>query len=81
MPAIASLSGWALFGTAVRAYQIGLKQRPWSYKPMGYVYSALFWVGAGYAFYSVKESQEKLLEKRVATLLDARAKRLNESLE
>lgn len=75
MVAISSLSGWALFGAAVRGYQIGIKQRPWTYKPMGYVLSAGAWTVIGYAFYCVKDRQEALLEKRVATLLDARAKR------
>lgn len=46
---------------------------------MGYVLSAGLWTGIGVAFYAMKDSQEQLTEKRVAALMEARAKRLEEN--
>ncbi|CAH2449664.1 Hypothetical protein PP7435_CHR3-0681 [Komagataella phaffii CBS 7435] len=74
---IASLAGWGLFGVTVRAYQQGIRKVPFSYYPLGYVYSALGWVAFGYGFNLWTERNDKLLEKRVEKLKESRNLRLS----
>ncbi|GME69578.1 unnamed protein product [[Candida] boidinii] len=72
---ILSLSGWALFGAAARAFQQGIRQAPLLHYPLAFGYSAGFWVGFGYLFESWVDNNNKLLERRVEKLKEARAAR------
>ncbi|VEU22577.1 DEKNAAC103669 [Brettanomyces naardenensis] len=72
------LLGWAAFGIGARALQMGIRQAPLSYYPLGYVYSAGFWVGFGYLFDSWVEKNNTLLELRMQKL---RRTRENAQLE
>ncbi|CDK26045.1 unnamed protein product [Kuraishia capsulata CBS 1993] len=73
MALFATLSGWATFGVLVRAYQNGIRKVDMLYAPMGYAYSAGFWVALGYGFTKWTEKNELLLDKRLEKLNEARA--------
>lgn len=78
---LASLFGWATFGVTVRLYQQGMRKLPFSYYPMGYIFSAGFWVGIGYFFENWKENNDRLLNKRIENLHKMRSQSVDELVE
>ncbi|ODV62645.1 uncharacterized protein ASCRUDRAFT_74983 [Ascoidea rubescens DSM 1968] len=75
MPSLTALAGWGAFGAGVRFYQLGLLQRNQAKGIVGYALSSALWVGIGYTAIGFYENQQQVSKKRIASLLEKRAKR------
>ncbi|ODV85543.1 hypothetical protein CANARDRAFT_28325 [[Candida] arabinofermentans NRRL YB-2248] len=59
-------------GIGARALQLGIRQAPLTYYPLGYVYSGGFWLGVGYYYDGWVEQNGLLLERRMRKLKETR---------
>ncbi|RPB29733.1 NADH-ubiquinone oxidoreductase 14 kDa subunit [Terfezia boudieri ATCC MYA-4762] len=66
--------GWAMFGAAVRWWQLGLEMRPFFSRSSihGYPIFAAIGGGFGYWLQGVSERQQAVLEERRTALLEKR---------
>ncbi|KAF8454355.1 hypothetical protein BGX38DRAFT_1173201 [Terfezia claveryi] len=66
--------GWAMFGAAVRWWQLGLEMRPFFSRSSihGYPIFAAIGGGFGYWLQGVTERQQAVLEERRTALLEKR---------
>ncbi|KAF0436085.1 hypothetical protein F8M41_004736 [Gigaspora margarita] len=76
MTLITTVTGFAAFGVAVRAYALALERRPVFDNPITHVLTATFFGGVGAYIYHAEERQVELIEKRKQVLLANRKRRL-----
>uniref|UniRef100_A0A060T3Q9 ARAD1C35662p n=1 Tax=Blastobotrys adeninivorans TaxID=409370 RepID=A0A060T3Q9_BLAAD len=75
MGLFSDLSAWALFGGAVHHLARGIQNQPLRFRPLGYMYSAVAFVGVGLLADGVRKRQQEFRDRRLGALLDARAAR------
>ncbi|CAG8629491.1 10034_t:CDS:2 [Cetraspora pellucida] len=76
MTFVTTITGFAAFGVAVRAYALALERRPVFDNPITHVFTAAFFGGVGAYIYNAEQRQVELIEKRKQVLLANRKRRL-----
>ncbi|CAN6659072.1 hypothetical protein TRVA0_031S00760 [Trichomonascus vanleenenianus] len=69
------LSAWALVGGGVHHLARGIQGQPLRFRPLGYMYSAIAFVGFGLVVDGVRKKQLVFRQRRLDALLEAREAR------
>ncbi|KAF9916719.1 hypothetical protein BX616_003020 [Lobosporangium transversale] len=76
MALLATVTGFATFGVAARAFALTVQRRPIVSGFVGYGISATAFGGLGYLVYGIEQRQNKLLKERKEALTANRERRL-----